>query len=651
MSAYLGCELDEAGLQSLGLWLDELRAVEVASTVLEGVLAAQVAAAGASAKATASLTTGSQPAGNRFIITAKTPGTWAHAWTFTFVSQAPSQVLAVTVTGTAVLVELETEDYAHWIPGLVPASTTAPSALVALLSVHPILGPLFAFTNPDAPDFSVDPMPATSLAGGGDASVTSTEAALNRLFGQVGSSWREALAILHITDPTATSALAATGLMQLVSGKLFAVSGTNLVELRALWELINRDTARVISLLAGNRTLPIVVFTRSAISTTAVAQCQGGGTVATTTVTLVGQPNVRPSDSTGLDPNFFWLESVTASAAAFSFMTTLGLSQSQQLLAYDSTSSRTHVIEDADIIATYDLSVADLTELLTSTIDGIASIALEATLAALSGFQVSAAQGNVAPAFVLSLETLRSQLSPSQSLAPQMAALSASPCIDLGVKALIATLVSALGAPIDVAIRIVTRVQGIVGPILAKVSGLLAAIQTALTLDVAVSCVVGLSLSFNGPTVNLLLTEIEFVALNVKGMRLSVEGIVMSLLPKMCSVEAAIKSLISPGSSEFDCLIKALSNLLVNALGRLKGLLPCIENPFDALALFDALGDKIAALVGILNALLNQLRQIEAQLNAISHTTITTPTTSSIKTCQSIPLSLLTGSLKAAIGL
>jgi hypothetical protein len=651
--------------------LAEVRAVEAACAAVEAQLATVVSELSVTQPVAASLTLGSAIGQNRVVITAKAVGTAAHDWAFQALAVVPGQVLTVTVTGHIVTIELGTEDTASWTPPI-PGSVSAASAVAAALLAVPAISDAFTITTPDVADQPLWAEPLTNLSGGNDASVQGTEDALNQIFRNVGTDYHGALAALNIPDATSATAMAeAVGIVQLASGKLLRVTGENLVELRSLWSLIDQDTSKVLALLAevpiaypvgvsseeldygaegGAYERPIVVWTKTDAIVTQLDACQGGGVSSASTTARVGEPNVRPTQ-VGLTPFTYWLAAINPATSAVRFMAAISMTQSQQLAALDAANANTHVISDPTITTTYGLTTADLEELLVSSLAGIAAVPLEVTLAAMAGVTPTPATGNVSPAWNTNVEALRSELAPEQALAGQLAELASSECVDLGVKAVIATLVAAINAPIDVALRVVTRVQGIVGPLLAKISSLLATISTALTLDAAISCVVGLSISFEGPTIDLMLTKVKFMSLGIKSLRLSLEGIVLELTPKLCQVQTVIKDLISPGSSEFDCLIKALTNALVNALGALKNLLPCIENPFDAIVLFDGVDQKIDAILGIINGMLNGLRTIEAQANALANLTVETPTTSSIKTCQSPPLSLIARRLRAAVGL
>ena len=662
-NVFMNCELDEAANLLLQDWYAEIRATEASIAAQEVVLAAQITDATRTAKVKASYTFGTLPFG-WVKVERKVAGTEGNSRSFAFLANAYSQTLSLTITGNSVTVFLATgapvpvtvDPLGDYYP---PAVLSTPQQVYNLL-----INPIYNLTNDFnfswggiTPSFSMTPYPTTFLTGGKNAAIVSCETALNTLINTSGHTTADAYGVTgtpYVTtaDTPAQAMAKISDKVQLSSGKLFEIFGTNLNEVRSLWTLLSGDTDTVYSLLPGADGTPIVIWTKQVTTILPLPDCDGKGTTTSTKTVVVGSPNDRLPVA-GLTPNVWWRKSITPAVATVNYLYTLGLTQDQVNTALDPSASTTHVIEDQALTTTFSLTVSDLAELMgISSLAGIASVVYEVALATLP--PASAANGWNSPAWSLpGGATARDNLSPSIALAADVAKMANSPCIDLIGKGLIATFVAAASAPIDMVTRVAERVRNAVKPVLDRISGILSKAQGWMDKFKAPGCILGVDFSFDIPSIDFLLLNLELIAPDIKGFIDTIEGIFKTMTPKLCQIETVVTDLIGPllpEDADAVCLAKGLTNFLVNQAGRLKGLLPCVNNPFDALRLLTQISDKIAALTALLNSMLKDLRLIVSQINMLTDITVESPTKAQTITCNNAALATLSKRIKSTFG-
>jgi len=428
--------------------------------------------------------------------------------------------------------------------------------------------------------------------------------------------------------------------------------------LRELWTLLGANSAATTSLLTllpGTVGQPIVAWTQTVTAVVANTACEGGGTTTTSTTGLVCV-NTKPTSGTALIPTVWWRESIDPNLPSLALLNNAGLSSAQVQAALDTDTTSVHVIEDANLVATFGLTAADLTELLGLDVAGIASLDYEVALASLLEQPAGAANGWLSPSWNWPTDTLKDNLSPTTTMAADIQAIDSSECIDPVKKAGLVTLISMASSLIDTATRLMQRVVGKVRPVLNKISGLLANVQQVLDNLNGSSCIFGLSIEAQLPQLDLLISQLKFATIDFKSFFETIDAMLQVLMGDMiCKLQSALRDLLGPDLANV-CLVRGLTDLIVNAWGRLQGKLgalglPCVTNPLGYTSMLVDLQVKIGALASLANSMLADLRSISTQWNLISDIDIqSSDKPTSPARCSSPALATLVGRIKSQFG-
>lgn len=514
---------------------------------------------------------------------------------------------------------------------------------------------VFSSTNL-APGATIGSTARRAFSGGKNAAVTSTVAALNRVFAGTGVTWQRALNQLSV--PTAATSDSAEDIFQSISdyvilstGKTLIKSGSNLVAIRELWTLMGGTLANATALAtvlgAAEVGAPVVQWTQTVTTTVTLAKCDGGGTRTTSTTSALGALNTNQSATSGATPTVWWIEKITATDGNLKKLASYGLSRVQIEGVLNAGNTNTHLIEATNFLGTYGLTTAEFYELLGySEVEGVAAADFEDALDSVTNKPASLNTGWLSPALSIPPSHLLSKLSPAQSMAADITAIRDSSCIDPINKAPIIAFVSAVDNMMKAVVRQVQQLTGLVRGFLSQVGGVLSSVQKFLDDLEATTCVTGLNFSTNG-SLDLLLTELELFSEDIKVTFSTVDTMLELILPPPCKIENAIKELLGPLYPGENCLIEGISDLAVNAYGRLKGLLPCINNPLSVLEIFNKLSIKTGALSSLVNGMLADLRRIQTQLNMIADIQSQDRVEETTSDCQSSSLSVMVGRIRA----
>jgi hypothetical protein len=679
------CTLDDDSLQQFMLYKQELHTVETEILALENTMKDQIADLNRTTKVVATLTTKGDGSHHRLQLTAVAPGTDIHKYKLIIVNPGPDlnfnpslpnlnlricpSMYGVVPTdpvdklcyeSNVIYVEVATDE-----TGVI--QTTADRLRLGFLAGG--YGALFTSVAIDgSPSLAVvaDGTQYT-FSGGKDTPLKDLTNGFNDLYAGTGKDIYTALEQLNlpVAKPGQSPAevLSQTSdLIPLSTGKLVKCSGENLVSLRAMWGLMgggDADAAELVcSQLPGKSGYPLVVWMRQVTATVEVAACDGGGFRTTITPTMIGKVNERPVQTLGLTPYVFWLEKIAPSVETLKTLSYAGLSTTQVQTALDDSDDTVYVIPEPQILTTYDLTCAELLELFQLTCEGVSSISVAESLGRLP--VASPANGFVSSAFNLpggsSGIDIRGALSPETSMADELAALSQTKCIDPFAVGSITSLIASASAMIDMATGTVERVRGLVMGTLNTISGLVANIQSILSMAEKLGCLIPLDFmaSVKAPALDsFLLPQIDLAIPQINGLLDTVQAIMEKVNKIICQVVSAINTLLGMALSGAECLVPGITNAIANAISKLLpnplDMLPCIENPFDLVGLFQGLLGKISALSDLVVSMVNDILSIASQLQLSINIKDQTAVKEATGDCSSGPLGAIAKSIKSKL--
>jgi len=505
------------------------------------------------------------------------------------------------------------------------------------------------------PGATIGSMERTGFSGANNAAITSTAAALDNVFSGTGVTWQGALNQLGI--PTTSTTDTAEDVFQSISDYSILTTGTslektgdNLTEIRALWALMGGSSAMATRLAEALNSAqagePLVQWTQSVTTTTTLSKCDGGTTQTVTTVSAYDLLNRKPSSTKNLTPTIWWIQQIAPTDANLKKLLSYGLSNAQISSALDETEANTHIITEANFLTTHAITLDEFSELLFyADIEGIASADFEDAMTSVTSNPASLNTGWISPAFSLPTQKLLEKISPAQSMSADIAAINDSGCIDPLNKAPLIAFVAAVNNMMSAVTRQIQQLSGIVRPALVAASGVISTAQKFLDDLEATTCVTGLNFATNNK-LDLLVTEMELFAVDLKVTFKTVDTMLELILPPPCKIQNAIRDLLGPLYPDENCLIEGISDLAVNAYGRIQNLLPCINNPLSLLEVFNTLALKNGALASLVNGMLADLRRIQSQLNMISDIKSQDLTEETTSDCQSESLSVMVGRIK-----
>lgn len=507
------------------------------------------------------------------------------------------------------------------------------------------------------------------FSGGKDTPLKDLTNGFNDLYAGSGKDTETALEQLNI--PVAKSGASAaevmsqtSNLIPLTTGTLVKCQGENLISLRALWTLLGADSdaaTTVCSLLPGTEGYPLVIWMQEVTTTTELEACAGGTTLEETTIEVVGGVNEKPNQTSGYTPYVFWLEEVAPSVETLKLLSSVGLSNSQIETALDSSEDTVYVIPEPDLLTTYDLTCAELLELFQlSECEGVTSIGVQDALSELGDSPADATNGFVSASFNLptgpSGVDVRSALSPETSMADSLNALAETQCLDPFAVGSIASLIASASAMIDMATTTVESVRSTVMGTLNTISGLVANIQGILSQAEKLGCIIPLDFtaSVKAPALDsFLLPQIDLAIPQINGLLDTVQEIMEKINEVICKVVTAINTLIGPVLEGAECLVPGITNAIANAFGfslpNPLDALPCIENPFDLVGLFQELLGKINALSDMITSMLNDILSIASQLQLSVNIEDQTGAKEATGDCSSGPLGAMASSIKSKL--
>lgn len=673
------CTLDDDSLQQLTAYKAELSAVEAEIAVLETAMKVRIFDLNRTTKVAATFTTKSDDllTNHRLKFTATTAGTAIEKYTVILGTPGANAslviyppVYGVVPTGSlakmfydanVIYVEVETDSDA--------AVLTTPADLKAALTSAGY-DALFTTIVVD----SGGPLPLVAdgtqykFTGGKDTPLSDLIAGFNDLYAGTGKDVETALEQFGI--PVAKSGQSSaevlaqtTSLIPLSTGKLLKCDGDNLVSLRAMWTLLGETSAAattVCGLLPGQTGYPLVVWTQQVTTTVSVAACDGGGTRTSTETVVVGNINQKPTSTSELTPYVFWLESISLSVETLKLLSRVGLNDTQVQTAVDASNDTVYVIPEPSLLTTYSVTCAELLELLQLTCEGIESTSVEEVLTSLGDSPATAANGFLSAAFNLPGGgkgiNIRNALSPETSMTNELSGLSQTKCIDPFAVGSITSLIASASAMIDMATSTVERVRSTVMGTLNTISGIVANIQGILSIAEKLGCLIPLDFmaSVKAPALDsFLLPQIDLAIPQINGLLDTVQAIMEKVQKVICQIVSAINSLIGAALSAADCLVPGLSNAIANAFGALLpnplDALPCIENPFDLVGLFQTLLGKVTALSDMIVAMINDILSIASQLQLSVNIQDQTAVKEATGDCSSGPLGAMASSIKSKL--
>jgi len=506
------------------------------------------------------------------------------------------------------------------------------------------------------------------FSGGKDTPLEDMTKGFNQLYAGTGKDYETALEQLAIPVAKSTQSPAeilsqTSNALPLSTGTLVKCDGENLISLRAMWSLLGADSdaaTTVCGLLPGITGHAIVIWTEEVTTTVDLPACDGGIPLTTTTTVVVGEPNEKPSSLSGRTPNVFWLEEITPSVESLEALSKAGLNDTQLQAALDESQDTVWIIEDPSILTTVGLTCAELLELLELSCEGVVSLSVADAFAELA--PASASNGFVSAAWNFPAGAsgggvdVRKALSPETSMADDISDFNDSKCIDPFAKGAITSMIASASAMIDMVTRTVESVRNTVVGTLNKVSGLVANIQSILSKAEALGCLlpIDFTASVKLPSLDFLKFSIELALPQITGMLDIVQEIMDKIAKIICQVVEALNNLIGPVLGLANCLVPGLTNKLANAFGSLLDNLldqiPCIENPFDLVGMFQTLLGKVNSIsemvTGMVNDILSIIGQLQLSINIKDQTGVEEATGG----CASGPLGAIAGSIKSKLG-
>jgi hypothetical protein len=507
------------------------------------------------------------------------------------------------------------------------------------------------------------------FSGGKDTPLKDLTAGFNDLYAGSGKDTETALEQLNI--PVAKSGASAAEIMSqtsnlipLSTGTLVKCLGDNLISLRAMWTLLGSDSdaaTTVCAALPGTSGYPLVLWTQQVTTTTELEACEGGITQETTTTEVVGGINEKPSTTSAYTPYVFWLESISPSVETLKLLSDVGLSDAQIETALDASEETVYVIPEPGLLTTYNLTCAELLELLQLLeCEGVVSQDVQAALSELGDSPADATNGFVSASFNLPTGPtgvdVRSALSPETSMTEELNALAETNCLDPFAVGSITSLIASASAMIDMVTTTVEGVRSTVMGTLNAVSGIVANIQGILSHAEKLGCLIPLDFtaSVKAPALDaFLLPQIELAIPQITGLLDVVNEIMEKVMEIICKVVSAINTLIGPVLEGAECLVPGITNALANAFGfslpNPLDMLPCIENPFDLVGLFQELLGKINALSDMIVAMINDILSIISQLQLSVNIEDQTGVKEATGDCSSGPLGAMASSIKSKL--
>ena len=674
-SRWLSCDLDEGSVQQLQAWKDELQTVEEEALVLEGQLDTALSTFLSATKEQATLQFGTLAMLNRLILTATEGGSDIHTLAILLVNPGPNLDYNVWFPSTYVptITDMRTSDgvdllYVELATDTLGNVVTGPKRL-ALEFTAQGYDDEFTSTTPDYYVFFFlifdFPLPVDEgvkyFSGGTDANMVNVQEALDAFY---AGSDLDSETVLEQADVPVAKTTSTTGeilsqisdVIFLATGKMLSKTGDNLVEVRALYEIMGEDSTALTNVqtaLGKSDGTPNVVWMQEVSTTTTQEVCDGGQTTTVVEDQFVAF-NAKPSRITSdMTPYVWWSYSLTPTVETLKLLTDYGLTNSQVTDALDDSNENTYVLQD-DIVTQLSLTSAELQELLElAGVEGVGATEMtaEGALDALEGVSPTAANGYLSAAFNLpGGAALQAALSPEQSMTSSIQNLNDSQCIDPFGKANINSFLAAASATVDSATRIVERVRGKVISTLNKVSGILANLQNVLGNIQAVSCLIGLNVSVKGPQIDILMGRMDNFSIEFKALTLKVENILELVFPKLCELQTAINDLIGPELGLAECLVPGLTNALINAFGVNLNIAICISNPFDFEAMLDELEGKINALSGMVTSMINDMRDIQVRLDLNIDIQNQSSTKSALTDCQGAVMNSMVNTIKSKFG-
>ena len=507
------------------------------------------------------------------------------------------------------------------------------------------------------------------FSGGKDTPLKDLTNGFNDLYAGSGKDTETALEQLGIPVAKAGASAAeimsqTSSLVPLTTGTLVKCLGENLISLRAMWTLLGGDSnaaATVCGLLPGTVGYPLVVWTQEVTTTVELDACEGGITQTSTTTEPVGNVNERPPTTSGYTPYVFWLESISPSVETLKALSDVGLSDSQIETALDVSEDTVYVIPEPDLLTIYNLTCDELLELFQlSSCEGVTSIGIQEALSELGDSPADASNGFVSASFNLptgpSGVNVRNALSPETSMADDLGALAETKCLDPFAVGSITSLIASASAMIDMVTTTVESVRSTVMGTLNAISGIVANIQGILSQAEKLGCILPLDFmaSVKAPALDsFLLPQIDLAIPQINGLLDVVQEIMEKINEVICKVVSAINTLLGPVLEGAECLVPGITNALANAFGfslpNPLDALPCIENPFDLVGLFQELLDKISALSDMIMSMLNDILSIASQLQLSINIEDQTGTKAATGDCSSGPLGAMASSIKSKL--
>jgi hypothetical protein len=645
---YAGCRLDDKAVAILTEWKKELQGFEATARSNLDALNVELAKLEASAKANAAATFTTDGGNETCTLTWKEAGAGGNEWRIYLRLSTDFSGPSHTIDTNAKLI---TFDLAVDVPP--STSATDPDELKAYVESQPDLDELLSVTAD--PPVSSEPLTVNvtkQLEGGHSASLTTLDSLLGNLFGKRGVTYREMLERIgvpsaEVGQSPSTVLSEVAPLVFLSSGKTFKQTGTNLVNLRALWLLIAQNTSQLNSLLTQSFAL---VWTRTTTTTLSAEQCQRAEPQTVTSVELLGVNVKKPA--TDAEQNVWWMGEVDN---GFSSLSLLQAWEADIQTAVNESASSTHVIEDPGLFTDNELSNSDIEELLGtfSSVLGVDPISFADALREVTETPVSAATGYISPVSNVPPSLIKDELSPPTTFAQQIAE---SPCIDPVAMSGLSSLLAAADAAISSVTFMLEAALSPIQRVLNKAASIVAALRNFAT-DVAqdAGCFGGWDISFDGPTFDVISLELPFFSLSMETAIDLMVDLAKSIFPSICSVKAALNSLIfgSTGSAILDCLVAGLTNDLVNKFGQtIQNLLPCFVNPLDYVSMVQDTLDKIGGITSLFSQLLRDLINLQSEINQLSTLSLEAPfKDATTHDCNSIALSLLVNLTKSSLGI
>lgn len=660
---WLNCALEDEGVRLLQEWKETLQATEESVIAIEEDLDDKLDDFTATEQRKATLQFGSQATLNRLILQTVNDGI-EDDLTIILTNPGPNFNYNALDSGTwnwqitdlrstyninMLYVELTTDTNGNVVTG--------PAALCLLFVAGGYANNDFLCFAPDLIIFGFlvfdFPLPtnegAKHFTGGGDAPLQAVLQGLNAIYQGTGLTPSTAMTKLGIpivdSDSTSAEILAeVTDLCVLDTGKrLSKVTTDNLSEIRALWNLLGGDSDAADALITifnsdeavkdaqdpdiqnygafddvTPRAQPIVVWTQEVSTTITLPVCDGGQDQTTTTTQVVGAYNTKPSSITAdMTPHVWWLYSIDPDIDTMERLQAYGLSNAQIQAALDESNDTVYLVPD-NVITDLSLTSAELQELMDLTeVVGVAlsTITMETALDVLSDSSASATNGYISPSFNFPGDDIADSLSPERAMIDDISDFNDSGCIDPLGKAQVTTLLAMASSTVDSVARIIERARNKVVEPLNTVSGVLANLDNVVNNLPAVSCLIGLDISAKRPDIDVMMPNIEAMSIEFDSILGDLELVVELVLPKLCMVEEAIRSVLGPELGLVDCLVPGLTNELFNKMGVDLGLEVCIENPFDVEAMLQEVETKINAQTTLINSLLADVRSISSRLS------------------------------------